>query len=278
MHDAGRRSSWLLMYATPRSGGFRSHLNSGFSVPFLRTFRTSFGFGVGSASQTGRVAGPASKGGIGRQRFPGLPLRRVLPFQSAADNRTVGNVAALVAARRSTPNRAQTERFARWAEVGSVLRDVLLERDLARYRETGKRLNWRELQEVVYGFAAEHPGLDWIALTRNQHARGRAAAMRAAFQRLEAGKRGRDVGWPMPRRGRPTTIYVHTRDLKGQRSVRQAVGSSTRMDPVTATRSRTARSCRAGFDRKVLAGCCRSPWSARCQRTWNPTGRRAVSS
>ena len=91
---------------------------------------------------------------------------------------------------------------------------LLLERDQASYRETGKRLSRKALQDAVYGFAADHPGLGWPAQARNQHRRDHALAMRSAFARLESGKRGREVGWPVLRRGRPTSIYVHNQTLK----------------------------------------------------------------
>ncbi|MDE2980872.1 MAG: hypothetical protein OXU74_06720 [Gemmatimonadota bacterium] len=106
------------------------------------------------------------------------------------------------------PTRAQAERFATWADAGSHLRDMLVERDRACYRKTAKRLTRRELQEVVYEFAEANPGLDWLAHSRNQHARDHDTAMRRAFDRMEAGKRGADVGWPRLRSGRPATIYV----------------------------------------------------------------------
>ena len=112
------------------------------------------------------------------------------------------------------PTRAQAERFARWAESGSRLRDLLLERDQASYRETGKRLSRKALQDAVYGFAVDHTGLGWPAQARNQHRRDHALAMRSAFDRLESGKRGKEVGWPVLRRGRPTSIYVHNQTLK----------------------------------------------------------------
>jgi len=112
------------------------------------------------------------------------------------------------------PTRAQAERFARWAQSGSRLRDLLLERDEASYRETGKRLSRRALQDVVYEFASAHPGLGWPAHARNQHRRDHAVAVRGAFARLDAGKRGRESGWPVLRRGRPTSIYVHNQMLR----------------------------------------------------------------
>ena len=112
------------------------------------------------------------------------------------------------------PTAAQAERFALWAGAGSRLRDVLLERDQACYEETGGHLSLDALRDVVYDFADGHPGLDWTSHSRNQHARDHALALRFAFQRLKAGKRGRQVGWPVPRRGRPATIYVHNETLK----------------------------------------------------------------
>ena len=112
------------------------------------------------------------------------------------------------------PTAAQAERFAVWARAGSGLRDLLLERDQACYEDTGGHLSLNALREVVYEFADGHPGLDWPAHSRNQHARDHAVAVRLAFRRLKAGKRGRKVGWPVPRRGRPATIYVHNQTLK----------------------------------------------------------------
>lgn len=112
------------------------------------------------------------------------------------------------------PTRLQAERFALWARAGSELRDLLLERDLEHYVATGSRLSRRDLQEVVYEFAASHPGIGWPAQTRNQHARDHAVAMRNAFRRLVAGGTGGAVGWPVPRRGRRVSIYVHNQILR----------------------------------------------------------------
>lgn len=112
------------------------------------------------------------------------------------------------------PTAAQAERFAVWAGAGSRLRDLVLIRDQACYETTGEHLSLDELREVIYEFADEHPELDWPAHSRNQHARDHAVAVRLAFRRLKAGTRGRKVGWPVPRRGRPATIYVHNQTLK----------------------------------------------------------------
>ncbi len=112
------------------------------------------------------------------------------------------------------PTHAQAKRFLLWAQSGSELRDLLLARDLEHYVATGNRLTRRELQEVVYDFAAGHPDIGWPAQTRNQHARDHAVAMRNAFRRLRAGRGGSEVGWPVPRRGRPASIYVHNQILK----------------------------------------------------------------
>ena len=112
------------------------------------------------------------------------------------------------------PTRAQAERFVLWARAGSELRDLLLERDLEHYVATGSRLSRRDLQEVVYEFATSHPDIGWPAQTRNQHARDHAVAMRNAFGRLRAGGTGGEVGWPVPRRGRPVSIYVHNQILR----------------------------------------------------------------
>lgn len=112
------------------------------------------------------------------------------------------------------PTVAQAERFAVWARAGSGLRDLLLERDQACFEETRGHLSLNALRDVTYEFAEGHPGLDWPAHSRNQHARDHAVAVRLAFRRLKAGKRGRNVGWPVPRRSRPTTIYVHNQTLK----------------------------------------------------------------
>jgi len=111
------------------------------------------------------------------------------------------------------PTRAQAERFELWVRSGTELRNMLVERDRDCYRRTAKRLTRRELQEVVYEFAEAHPDLDWPAHCRNQHARDHDTAMRRAFDRIKAGKRGADVGWPTFRRGRPATIYVHNQML-----------------------------------------------------------------
>lgn len=112
------------------------------------------------------------------------------------------------------PTRAQAERFDLWARAGSELRDLLLERDLEHYVATGSRLSRRALQGVVYEFATGHPDIGWPAQTRNQHARDHAVAMRNAFGRLGAGGKGGAVGWPVPRRGRPVSIYVHNQILR----------------------------------------------------------------